>query len=114
MPLVDSVLNTVADSTATVLAYMSLHTATPGTTGASEVTGGPYARQAVTWDPATGKVATATQVVFDVAAGTYTHGGYWTAATGGTFLGGNPLGASQSLSAAGQVKVTGSVPASAA
>jgi len=34
--------------------YVSLHTADPGTTGASEVTGGTYARVAVTWNAASG------------------------------------------------------------
>ena len=32
--------------------YMSLHPATPGTTGTSEVTGGSYARQAITFGSA--------------------------------------------------------------
>lgn len=32
--------------------YASLHTASPGDTGASEVTGGSYVRQAITWNAA--------------------------------------------------------------
>lgn len=77
--------------------YASLHTADPGGTGASEVTGGSpaYARIAVTWDPASGGVVdadTSTPVVFDVPAGvTVTHGGLWSAATGGTWYGGDPV-----------------------
>lgn len=113
MPLVDSQRNAIADNQATRLVYMSLHTAAPGTTGASEASGGSYARQPVTWNPAASGTATANQVTFDVPAGTYTHGGYWDAATGGAFLGGNALGASQALAAAGQIKVTGSVPVTA-
>jgi hypothetical protein len=38
--------------------FLSLHTATPGTTGASEVSGGSYARVAVTWGtPSAGSMA---------------------------------------------------------
>jgi hypothetical protein len=33
-----------------VAAYLSLHTAAPGTSGGSEVSGGSYARQAITWN----------------------------------------------------------------
>jgi hypothetical protein len=37
-----------------VAGYLSLHTADPGTTGANEVSGGSYARQAITWNAASG------------------------------------------------------------
>lgn len=37
-----------------LMAYVTLHTADPGTTGASEATGGGYARQACTWNGASG------------------------------------------------------------
>lgn len=71
--------------------HVSLHTANPGSTGASEVTGGSpaYARKAITHAAATGGTRSAsTQPVFDVPAGTtVTHVGYWTAASGGTYLG---------------------------
>ena len=114
MPLLESELNALADDEATRLVYMSLHTGDPGTTGANEASGGTYARQAVTWGAATNGTATADQVAFDVVAGTYTHGGYFDAPTAGTFLGGNALGEPQTLSADGQVKVTGSIPVTAA
>lgn len=69
-------------------AFMSLHTALPGLTGASEVVGGApaYARQAITWTAGTADgVLTATVPPFDVPAGvTVTHVGLWT--TGGVFL----------------------------
>lgn len=51
----------------------SLHTADPGNTGASEVTGGTpaYARKAITFAAASaGSKAASTQPVFDVPAGT--------------------------------------------
>ncbi len=60
----------------------SLHTADPGATGASEVTGGSpaYARKALTWTAGTTGTATAS-AGFDVPASvTVTHGGIWNAA----------------------------------
>jgi hypothetical protein len=70
--------------------YMSLHTATPGDTGASEVTGGSYARQNVTatYDPAAFKVKLNSNAVSwaNMPAVTVTHVGIWDAATAG-----NPL-----------------------
>ncbi len=71
--------------------YASLHTADPGATGASEVTGGTpaYARVAITWTAgATDGVYTgALATPFDVPANTtITHIGLWTAATAGSFV----------------------------
>jgi len=48
---VDSALNTMLDSLAALLDEASLHTAF-STTGANEVVGGSYARQAITWNAA--------------------------------------------------------------
>ena len=51
------------------LAYASLHTADPGQSGTSEVTGGlpAYARKAITMGAASnGQIAASTQPVFDV------------------------------------------------
>ena len=77
--------------------WISLHTADPGTTGTSEVTGGTpaYARKQTTWTGGSsdGSVA-GSAVVFDVPAGTYTHVGVWTASTAGTFVGGFALSSS--------------------
>ena len=66
-------------------AFMSLHTADPGATGASEVTGGApaYARVAITWTAgATDGVSTGTLAgPFNVPAGTtITHVGLWDSA----------------------------------
>jgi len=77
--------------------FVSLHTADPGNTGASEVSGGAYARQSVTFvqTGANPTVAANNAVVeFPVATanwGTLTHFGVWSAATGGTYLGGDEL-----------------------
>lgn len=68
--------------------YLSMHTADPGITGASEVVGGGYARQPVTFGAASGGViASNADVNFaNMPAVAVTHGGLWTAQTGGNFL----------------------------
>jgi len=68
--------------------YVSLHTADPGETGASEVVGGSYARQQAAFDAA---VAGATQntAIIDhtgMPAATVTHVGIWDALTVGNCL----------------------------
>lgn len=120
----DAELNAMADAEAARITHLSLHTADPGKTGASEVTGGSpaYARQAVTFgaagaagplgsgsQPATVGVAWSSEVTFDAPAGAYSHAGGWSASTAGTFRGGNALAASQTLSSQGQVKVSAKV-----
>jgi hypothetical protein len=70
-------------------AYASLHTADPGTTGTSEVTGGSpaYARKALTWSAGLVDGVVTASATFDVPSGvTVTHAGVFTAVTGGTFL----------------------------
>jgi hypothetical protein len=91
--------------------YGSLHTADPGTTGASEATGGSpaYARKVITWAAPSGGSASGGTITFDVPAGTYTHIGYWDIASGGTstnFVGGYPLQASMTYGAQGTLPVT--------
>ncbi len=94
-------------------AYISLHTADPGTTGTSEATGGGYVRKLTTWTGgASDGSVPGSQVTIDVAAATYTWAGIWSASTSGTFVGGLPLSASAILGATGQVLVTPTVTAS--
>ena len=92
--------------------YVSLHTADPGTTGASEATGGSpaYGRKQTTWTggASDGSVPGA-QVTLDAPAGTYTHVGVWSASTGGTFVAGFALSTPVTLGAQGQVLVTPTV-----
>lgn len=98
--LPDAERNAAADAMAGRISYLSLHTTTPGLTGAAEATGGSpaYARKAVTFNaagtvgplgataqPATVGVAWSSQVTFDVPAGTYGFWGAWSAATAGTY-----------------------------
>ena len=69
--------------------HVSAHTAAPGETGINEVTGGSYARQAVTFTAAAAglKDSSNTPAVPIPAATTVTHIGYWNALTVGSFLG---------------------------
>jgi hypothetical protein len=68
----------------------SLHTADPGTTGASEVTGGSpaYARKALTWAAGTaGDGVVTSSATFDVPGGvTVTHAGLWSGDATPVFL----------------------------
>ena len=73
--------------------YVSLHTADPGLTGASEVSGGSYSRTAVTFSAASsGATSNTGAVTFtSMPAVTVTHVGIWDAASGGNFLYGDAL-----------------------
>jgi hypothetical protein len=95
MPLSDNGRNAAVTGLGNSITYLSLHSADPGTTGASEISGGTpaYARKACTWGAAaTGSRTLSAAVTFDVAAGsTVSHFGCWSAATAGTFYGGDAL-----------------------
>lgn len=108
MTYATTALNTAASDETAHYAYISLHTADPGTTGASEATGGSpaYARQSAGWGSPVAGVATSSQVTFNVPAGSYTHFGLWSAATGGTFYAGHALSATQSPTGQGTVQLT--------
>jgi hypothetical protein len=85
--------------------FVSLHTADPGLTGTSEVTGGSpaYARKAITWtSPSSSAMSNSAQIVFDVPTGTTIRFlGYWSASTGGTFYGNRALDANQTYTSQG-------------
>lgn len=83
----------------------SLHTASPGTTGASEVTGGTYARRPITWAAGTVDGVVTGSVTFDVPAGvTVTHAGLWSSDATPVFLDAVTI-TSQTFSTAGQLTV---------
>ena len=87
-----------------VALFCSLHTADPGTTGATELTGGTpaYARKAITWTaPAAGATSNSVALVFDVPAATIGWMSYWSAVTAGTCYGGHPLDLSQTFASQG-------------
>lgn len=90
--------------------YCSLHTADPGETGASEATGGSYARQAITFaaasNPGGTKASSADLVFTSMPAATITHVGVWDASTSGNFLVGGALAASKTLNAGDTFRIT--------
>lgn len=81
------------------MTHVSLHTATPGTTGASEnANTGSYARQACSWNAAASSQKTNSSALTFSTAGSVavTHFGTWNSVTygGGTYSIGGALGAS--------------------
>ncbi len=103
--LLDAVFNNT--SFAVTQAYVSLHTADPGETGASEVTGGSYARQSGSFGVASGgALSNDANIVFaSMPACTVTHVGVWDAATVGNFLWGGALTASKTLGAGDTLQI---------
>ena len=85
--------------------FVSLHTADPGLTGTSEVTGGSpaYARKAIAWTAASASATSNSgQIVFDVPTGiTIRYLGYWSASTAGTFYGSRILDTAQTYTSQG-------------
>lgn len=79
-----------------LIGFVSLHTATPGTTGAAETTGGSYARQACTWNTAASGAKTNSSALTFSTAGTtaITYAGTFSASTSGTYAIGMALGSS--------------------
>ena len=74
----------------TPITHVSAHTASPGDNGANEVAGGSYARQAIAFNAAaSGSMDDSTNgAAIPIPAGTtVTHIGFWSASSGGTFLG---------------------------
>jgi hypothetical protein len=73
--------------------YVSLHTGDPSTTGANEVTGGSYARVAVTWNsPSSGSVTQSNALSINLPASTTaSYFGVWSASTSGTYYIGGAL-----------------------
>ena len=78
---INSTKEALAAEYATLATHASLHTADPGTTGTSEVTGGSpaYARKPITWNPGSSDgVYTSDPIDFDVPTGTtVTYAGMW-------------------------------------
>lgn len=105
MPLNSNGLNASVNGLAAAADRISAHTADPGSTGTSEVTGGSYARQTTTWGSASAGSRVGSQVAIPIPAGTtVTHWGLWS--SGGTFHGGYALGASETFGAAGTLSHT--------
>lgn len=82
--------------TGPVSLYVALHTADPGSTGASEISGGSYVRQAITFGAASAGTSSNSAVMnyTNMPAVTCTHISLWDAATAGTFVQSGSLTAS--------------------
>lgn len=89
MPYATAAKNAMLNHLGTLATHVSLHSADPGAGGANELSGGGYARQAITWNSASGgSLDSSNQPVFTVpAASTVAFVGFWSAATNGTFYG---------------------------
>lgn len=88
--------------------FVSLHTADPGTTGASEVSGGAYARVAVAWGAASGgSVANSGALSINLPASTTAaYFGVWSASSAGNYYIGGALSPSVTTGAsAGTVTI---------
>lgn len=110
MALATGTKNSMLDHMASLVGFVSLHSADPGTTGANEISGGTpaYARKAVSWAAAAASsVASSADLLFDVPGGSTQIGyvGYWTAATGGTYRGSRPLDTPQTYVTQGTYRV---------
>ena len=102
MGLTTAAKNTMLD--ALTITHVSLHTTDPGATGTNEVTGGSYARKAITMNAASNGTRTASnQPVFDVPAGTIAYVGFW---NNPTFLGSDDL-TTEVFAAPGNYTLTG-------
>lgn len=78
--------------------WVSLHTGDPGTTGASEVAGGSYARQQAAFPASSsGSLANSAAIEFTLPAAVVTHVGFWSAVSGGNFIKGGALDASKTF-----------------
>lgn len=106
MPFTDAGLKAGVDGVAAAGNRISFHTADPGTTGASEIAG--TGRPATTWSTSnTTGVKPGSQVSAPIPAATaVTHWGIWSAASGGTFLGGFALAATETFGSAGTIQHT--------
>lgn len=103
MALNDTGLNLMLDALGSAAGFAALHTSSPGTNGANELTGTGYERQTIPWQAAaSGTATTSDAIVFTVPGDrTITHIGYWSAGTAGTFYGFRELDTSQTFATSG-------------
>lgn len=114
MPASTAGLNAGVNGLAGAGTYISAHTGNPSTSGANEVIGGSYARQATVWAAASNGSRTGSQVHIPIPAGTaVTWWGHWSAVTAGTFLGAYQLSGTESFGADGTLDHTPTLAASA-
>lgn len=106
--LANYVCRGTAPTSLTTPIKMSLHTADPGATGASEVSGGSYARQTAGYNAASsGACALAGTLSFTLMpAATVTHIGLWDSTGTPKFLQGAALSASKTVGAGDTLQIT--------
>lgn len=108
--ILDAVLRftTTGGGLPTASVYISLHTADPGETGASEATGGSYARQQAAFNAASSGVAvnTATVTFTAMPAATITHIGIWDAVSAGNFLWSGSFTTSQAVLVGNNISIS--------
>lgn len=113
MPFTTAAENAAIDGVKAAGNYISLHTSDPGGSGSSEVAGGTYARKPTTWGGTSGSATTGSAITADIPAGTtITHWGLWSAVSGGTFLYGGTLPASETFGSNGTYSLTPTLSAS--
>lgn len=96
----------LADAYTGAGSYFSIHTGSPGSTGANEASGGGYQRKQTTWGTGSNGVTSGSQMQFDLPSGTYTNAGLWSGdAPGGIFRDGCAM-TSTMLSSPGQILLT--------
>lgn len=80
-------LDGLSGGTVNVVAFVSLHSGSPSTTGANELTGGGYVRQACSWNAAASGSKTNSSALTFTTAGTIaaTYFGTFSASTAGTY-----------------------------
>lgn len=97
--------NSLVTKYTTDAAYAALYSTVPGASAGTELSGGGYARQALSWGAPAGGVSTAT-ATFSVASGATVAGaGVHTAVTAGTYLDGGAV-TSQTFASAGTYTLT--------
>jgi len=104
MPLLDTTLDIGTNAIIAASGWLSLHSANPGTTGASESSA---ARVAAGWAASANGDTVATNKSFTggAASGAVLYVGFWSAATGGVFRGSQALTGDATFNAAGQYTV---------
>lgn len=105
MSLTTAGANASAAGVSAVAAYVSLHSADPGATGANETTA---ARQAASWTGSSGTRSLTGPLSFTggAASGPVLYAGLWSAATGGTFYGSVPLSGDAAFTPSGTYTLT--------
>ena len=109
MPYTPDGKGIMLEELASQITHVSLHDGAPSTTGANEVSGGAYARQAVTFaafddDDA---IAIASAIEFDVPASTTVqYVGFWIDGTPDVFVGYDDLDEPETFGSAGKLTLT--------